>query len=175
MACWSLEVARLCDHSNNILFRGLMHIFKSQKTNSLVLISEKAEKKNRAKELNISSIDCVFSPGCVDDDLPPLPNQLGVVAQLCVGDAVDERVLEGHTYMTSANFSDFLTPNPPCHIQKSADLVPFVCFLGTPIPPTQCGRHTSMVPCACARRGRCTRATGRPPPRWSPSPARSRR
>ena len=30
---------------------------------------------------------------------------------------------------------DFLTPSwLPCHIQKSADFVPFVCFLGTPLP-----------------------------------------
>ena len=36
--------------------------------------------------------------------------------------------------MTSAKNSDFLPP-PPCHIQKSADFVPFVCFLGTALPP----------------------------------------
>ena len=37
----------------------------------------------------------------------------------------------GLPYMTSAKFSDFMTPSPPCHCHKSADLVPFVCF-GTP-------------------------------------------
>ena len=35
----------------------------------------------------------MFSPGCVDDDLPPLAVQLGVVAQFSVVDAVDKRVL----------------------------------------------------------------------------------
>ena len=44
----------------------------------------------------------------------------------------------GLPYMTSAKLSDFLTPSPPCHVQKSADFVPFVCFLGT---PSQSGRH----------------------------------
>ena len=34
-----------------------------------------------------------------------------------------------------------LDNSPPFHIQKSADFVPFVCFLGT-----QCGRHISMAP-----------------------------
>ena len=34
--------------------------------------------------------------------------------------------------MTSANFSDFLTPSPPCHCHKSADVVPFV--FGDPPP-----------------------------------------
>ena len=33
--------------------------------------------------------------------------------------------------MTSAKFTDFLTPG---HCHKSADFVPFVCFLGTPLP-----------------------------------------
>ena len=36
--------------------------------------------------------------------------------------------------MMSANFSDFSTPLPPCHIQNSGNLVPFVCFLGSPSP-----------------------------------------
>ena len=36
-----------------------------------------------------------------------------------------------HICMTSAKYSNFL---PPCHCQKSADFVPFVCFLGTPSP-----------------------------------------
>ena len=44
---------------------------------------------------------------------------------------------EGLPYMTSAKVSDFL-PHPPCHIRKSADFVPFVCFLGT---TAECGRH----------------------------------
>ena len=36
-------------------------------------------------------------------------------------------------YMTSAKSSNFLTPSPPlCHCHKSADFVPFVCFLGPP-------------------------------------------
>ena len=39
-------------------------------------------------------------------------------------------------YMTSATFSDFLTPSLPCHCHKSADVVPFVCFLGTLFSPT---------------------------------------
>ena len=34
--------------------------------------------------------------------------------------------------MTSAKCSDFWTL--PCHVQKSADFVSFVCFLGTPFP-----------------------------------------
>ena len=43
---------------------------------------------------------------------------------------------------------DFLTPSwLPCHIQKSADFVPFVCFLGTPLPgPSRCGRHIWKAP-----------------------------
>ena len=36
--------------------------------------------------------------------------------------------------MTSAKFPDILTP-PPCNVKKSADFVPFICFLGTPLPP----------------------------------------
>ena len=36
-------------------------------------------------------------------------------------------------YMTSATFSDFLTPSLPCHCHKSADFVP--------APPTHCRRH----------------------------------
>ena len=36
--------------------------------------------------------------------------------------------------MTSAKFSDFLTPSPPCHCHKSADFVPYICFLGTHLP-----------------------------------------
>ena len=38
-------------------------------------------------------------------------------------------------HTTSAKFSDFL--DPPCHCHKSADFVPFVCFLGIPLthPP----------------------------------------
>ena len=38
-------------------------------------------------------------------------------------------------YMMSAKCSDFFTP-PPCHCHKSADFVPFVCFLGTPLTTT---------------------------------------
>ena len=37
--------------------------------------------------------------------------------------------VRGLPYMTSAKFLD-----PPCHIQKSPDFVPFVCFLVTPSP-----------------------------------------
>ena len=37
----------------------------------------------------------------------------------------------GDTYTTSAKISHFV-PLPPCHLQKSADFVTFVCFLGTP-------------------------------------------
>ena len=40
---------------------------------------------------------------------------------------------KGLPYMTSAKCSDFFTP-PPCHVQKSTDCVPFVCFFGTPSP-----------------------------------------
>ena len=40
----------------------------------------------------------------------------------------------GLPYMTSAKFSDFSTLSPPCHCHKSADCVPFVCFLGTLLP-----------------------------------------
>ena len=29
----------------------------------------------------------------------------------------------------------FLDPLPPCHCHKSADFVPFVCFVGSPLPP----------------------------------------
>ena len=35
--------------------------------------------------------------------------------------------------MTSAKFSDYFIPLL-CHVQKSADSVAFVCFLGTPLP-----------------------------------------
>ena len=34
---------------------------------------------------------------------------------------------------------------PPCHCHKSADFVPFICFLETP-SPTHCGRHTWKPP-----------------------------
>ena len=45
--------------------------------------------------------------------------------------------IRGPPYMTSAKFSDFFTPPlPPCHCHKSAGFVPFVCFLGTPLPPS---------------------------------------
>ena len=36
--------------------------------------------------------------------------------------------------MMSAKFSDLLTPSPFVTVTKSADFVPFVCFLGTPSP-----------------------------------------
>ena len=32
----------------------------------------------------------------------------------------------------------FFEPLPPSHVHKSADFVPFICFLGT---PSHCGRH----------------------------------
>ena len=47
--------------------------------------------------------------------------------------------------MMTSKFSDFFTPFPPCHIQKSADFVPFVCFLGTP-SPLECRRHKWKPP-----------------------------
>ena len=31
----------------------------------------------------------------------------------------------------------FLDSLPPCHCHKSADFVPFTCFLGTPLPTHQ--------------------------------------
>ena len=34
---------------------------------------------------------------------------------------------------------------PPCHCHKSADFVPFICFLETP-SPTHCGRHIWKPP-----------------------------
>ena len=40
----------------------------------------------------------------------------------------------GDTYMTFAKFLGVLDPLPRCHVQKSGDFVPFVCFLGTPLP-----------------------------------------
>ena len=43
--------------------------------------------------------------------------------------------------MTSARISD-----PPCHCQKSADFVTFVCFLGTPPSPNHCWRHIWKLP-----------------------------
>ena len=41
--------------------------------------------------------------------------------------------------MMYAKSSDFLTPfpDPPCHMQKSADFVPFVCFLGSKKKPVE--------------------------------------
>ena len=42
--------------------------------------------------------------------------------------------IRGLPYMMSGKFWDLLTPLPPCHVHKSADFVPFVCFLGTPLP-----------------------------------------
>ena len=41
--------------------------------------------------------------------------------------------IRGLPFMTSAKFPDFLTP-PPCNVKKSADFVPFICFLVTPLP-----------------------------------------
>ena len=42
----------------------------------------------------------------------------------------DRQQIMGLPYMTSAKCSYFFTP--PCHCYKSADFVPFVCFLGIP-------------------------------------------
>ena len=42
--------------------------------------------------------------------------------------------------MTSVKISDIFTN---CHIQKSTDYVPFVCFWGTPL---ECGRHIWKPP-----------------------------
>ena len=43
---------------------------------------------------------------------------------------------KGLPYMTSAKRSEFFTPpGPPCRYHKSADFVPFVCFLSTPPHP----------------------------------------
>ena len=42
------------------------------------------------------------------------------------------------------NFRIFWPP-PPCHCNKSADFVPFDCFLGTP-SPTHCRRHIWKPP-----------------------------
>ena len=42
--------------------------------------------------------------------------------------------IRGLPYMTSAKFPEFFTL-PPCHCHKSVDFVPFVCYLGTPLPP----------------------------------------
>ena len=41
--------------------------------------------------------------------------------------------------MMYAKSSDFLTPfpDPPCHMQKSADFVPLVCFLGSKKKPVE--------------------------------------
>ena len=37
-------------------------------------------------------------------------------------------------------------PQPPCHLQKSADFVPFVSCLGSPLPqPTQCGVDANFI------------------------------
>ena len=73
--------------------------------------------------------------------------------------------IRGLPYMTSAKCSGFSTSSPPCRCHKSADFVPFVCFLGTPPvavtnqlisfqpsaflgppPPTHCGRHIWKPP-----------------------------
>ena len=52
------------------------------------------------------------------------------------GDDISAVCFRGLPYMTSARFSDFSTPfPPPCHCHKSADFVPFICFLGTTLPP----------------------------------------
>ena len=45
-----------------------------------------------------------------------------------------------------ASIYDVRKNGPPCHIQKSSDSVPFVCFLGTPCPPPHCGRHIWKPP-----------------------------
>ena len=55
--------------------------------------------------------------------------------------------------MTSAKFWDFFTPSPPWHVQKSASFVPFVCFLGIPLPPVPV--RTSYME---AQKGACARA-----------------
>ena len=78
-------------------------------------------------------------------------------------------------YMMSAKFSDCLTPPPPCHIQKSADFIPFVCFLGTPHPlrtsymflSQLCREPSAKRP----HRPTCTRASSR----WTSTPRRSSR
>ena len=52
---------------------------------------------------------------------------------------------KGLPYMTSARFSDILTPSPPCYCHKSAGFVPFICFLGSP-SPIHSGRHIWKAP-----------------------------
>ena len=48
--------------------------------------------------------------------------------------AESSHLVRGLPYMTSAKLSDFWTPSPLCHIHNSCNLVPFICFLGTPLP-----------------------------------------
>ena len=114
-------------------------------------------------------------------------------------------VLRGLPYMTFAKLSAFWTPpvtyinqlilflssaffDPPCHIQKSVDFVPFVCFFGDPPttadviygnplggccevspPPLLCGRAASRR--LFRRRHRASFAmfcqSARYDPRWS--------
>ena len=56
------------------------------------------------------------------------------------------RHVRGFHIWRPQNFRIFC-PLPPCHCQKSADFVPFVCFWGsTPPTPTHCGRHIWKPP-----------------------------
>ena len=48
-------------------------------------------------------------------------------------------------------FFGFFDPFPPCQCHKSADFVPFICFLGTPSPPPL---RTSYL--EAPKRERCT-------------------
>ena len=59
-----------------------------------------------------------------------------------------EIILWGDTHMTSAKFSDFLTPSPLVRKSMQPPLLSFItlsAFEGTPLPP-QCGRHICIVP-----------------------------
>ena len=55
-------------------------------------------------------------------------------------------IAKGASIFDVRNIFGFFDPLSPCRCYKSADVVPFVCFLGTPPPPTHCGRHIGMPP-----------------------------
>ena len=53
-----------------------------------------------------------------------------------------KKIVYGASIHDVCKISNFL---PPCHCHKSADFVPFVCFLGTP-SPAHCGRYIWKPP-----------------------------
>ena len=72
--------------------------------------------------------------------------------------------LRGHVHMTSAKFSEFLTPSPPClhfgpiHISKFTQPPLLHLLLGYPPPPSHCRHHMYIPPYVTESDVDCPRA-----------------